>query len=99
MRLDIRVSRKLTLNVGFRWDAPLFFHELKNRSGVFDLNQNQYVQFGTNGLRTTPWDNNLRNFGPRFGFAYSPFGDSRTVVRAPMACSRWASGRATGNPS
>lgn len=78
---DIRVSRKLTVNLGLRWDAPMYYHEAQNRSGVFDLNQGQYIQFGTNGFRDTPWKNDLNNFGPRFGFAYSPFANSRTVVR------------------
>ncbi len=78
---DIRVSRKLTLNVGMRWDAPLWYHEVLNRSGVFDLDKGQYVQFGTNGFRTTPWKNDWNNFGPRFGFAYSPFANKHTIVR------------------
>lgn len=76
---DIRVNRKLTINLGLRWDAPLFYHEAQNRSGVFDLNQGQYIQFGTNGFRNTPWNNNWKNFGPRIGFAYSPV--ERTVIR------------------
>jgi hypothetical protein len=76
---DIRVSRKLTINVGMRWDAPLWYHENQNRSGVFDLDKGQYVQFGTNGFRNTPWKNDLNNFGPRFGFAYNLRG--RTVIR------------------
>ena len=78
---DIRVNRKLTINLGLRWDAPLFYHEAQNRSGVFDLNRGEYIQFGTNGFRDTPWKNDWNNFGPRFGFAYSPFGNNKTVVR------------------
>jgi hypothetical protein len=79
---DIRVSRKLTVNVGLRWDAPLYYNEKLNRSGVFDLSKGQYVQFGTNGFRTTPWDNNWFNWGPRVGFAYSPLASSKLVIRA-----------------
>lgn len=81
MQDDIRVSRKLTVNLGLRWDAPLYYHEAENRSGVFDLNKGEYIRFGTNGFRDTPWKNDWNNFGPRFGFAYSPFADSRTVIR------------------
>jgi hypothetical protein len=76
---DIRVSRKLTVNLGLRWDAPMYYHEAQNRSGVFDLTKGEYVQFGTNGFRDTPWKNDLNNFGPRVGFAYSPI--ANTVVR------------------
>ncbi len=71
---DFHVSRNLTLNVGVRWDAPNFYHEAQNRSGVFDLNQGQYVQFGANGFRTTPWNNDWHNVNPRFGFAYNALG-------------------------
>ena len=78
---DFHVTRKLTLNIGLRWDAPNFYHEALNRSGVFDLNQGQYIQFGTNGFRTTPWNNDWKNFDPRFGFAYSPRGNSKLVLR------------------
>ncbi|MDQ1472918.1 MAG: hypothetical protein QOJ99_4398 [Bryobacterales bacterium] len=78
---DVRLSKKLTLNFGLRWDAPLYWNERKNRSGVFDLNQRRFVQFGTNGFRTTNWNQDYNNVGPRFGFAYSPFSKATTVVR------------------
>ena len=78
---NIRVNRKLTLNMGMRWDAPLYYHEAQNRSGVFDLTKGRYVQFGTDGFRDTPWKNDYNNFAPRIGFAYSPFGNHKTVVR------------------
>jgi hypothetical protein len=78
---DIRVSRKLTLNLGLRWDAPLWYREAQNRSGVFNLDRGEYQLFGQDGFRVTPWENNWLNWGPRFGFAYTPRGDSRLVVR------------------
>jgi hypothetical protein len=78
---DIRVSRKLTLNLGLRWDAPLWYHEAEDRSGVFDLNRGEIVRFGQDDFRRTPWNNDWINFGPRFGFAYSPREDSRMVIR------------------
>lgn len=78
---DIRVNRKLTLNLGLRWDAPLWYHERDNRSGVFDLGKGEYIRFGTNGFRNTPWKNDWNNLGPRFGFSYSPFENSKTVIR------------------
>ncbi len=76
---DFRVNRKLTLNLGMRWDAPLYYREAQNRSGTFDLSKGQYQQFGQNGFRRTPWKNDLNNFGPRFGFAYNPI--AHTIVR------------------
>ena len=82
---DFRVSRRLTVNAGLRWDVPLWFHELKNRSGLFNIDMNQYVQFGTPQLpRTTLYDQNYAgfgNFGPRLGFAYTPWANGKTVIR------------------
>lgn len=76
---DFRVNRKLTLNLGMRWDAPLWYTEKRDRSGVFDLDKGQYQQFGQNGFRRTPWPNDLNNFGPRLGFAWNVM--DKTVVR------------------
>lgn len=52
----------------------------QNRSGVFGLNKGQYVQFGTNGFRTIPWENVRTNFDPHLGIAWSGFG-GKLVVR------------------
>lgn len=76
---DFRVNSKLTLNLGLRWDAPLYWNERFNRSGVYELDQRRFVQFGTDGFRTTNWEQDYNNFGPRFGFAYSPRNNS--VIR------------------
>jgi hypothetical protein len=78
---DIRVNSRLTVNLGLRWDDPNHFHELHNRSGVFNLGTGLYQQFGVNGFRTTAWPNTYTDFGPRAGFAYSPFKGNSTVVR------------------
>ena len=61
---DIRVSRKLTLNVGLRWDAPLWYHEVHNRSGVFDLNKGQYQVFGQDGFSRHALEEQLEELRP-----------------------------------
>ncbi len=76
---DFRVTDKLTLNIGLRWDAPLYYHEVKNRSGVFDLARGEIRQYGVDGFRNTPWEQDWNNFAPRFGFAYNV--RDRTVIR------------------
>lgn len=82
---DIRVSRKLTVNAGLRWDVPLWGHEVMNRSGVFNVDLNQWTQFGSAQLpRNTLYKQNYAsfgNFGPRIGFAYTPWSNGKTVVR------------------
>ena len=76
---DWRVTDRLTLNLGLRWDAPLYYHEVQDRSGVFDLAAGQIQQFGQNGFRRTPWENDWNNWGPRFGFAYKA--TDNTILR------------------
>ena len=79
---DIRVARNLTINIGLRWDAPLYWRERKNRSGIFSLEQGRFVQFGTDGFRTSLHEQDWLNFGPRFGIAWTPVPGGNTVLRA-----------------
>jgi hypothetical protein len=72
---DIRVSQKLTLNLGLRYEyeqlpEPQIPNSLTNLTGQF---------VGPEQTRTLPSDKN--NFGPRFGFAYDITGDGKTSVR------------------
>ena len=76
---DFRVTSNLTVNLGLRWDAPLYYHEVQNRSGVFDVELGEVRQFGKDGFRDTPWEQDWNNFGPRFGFAYNI--RPKTVIR------------------
>ncbi|MBI5283188.1 MAG: carboxypeptidase regulatory-like domain-containing protein [Candidatus Solibacter usitatus] len=86
-----RVGRKLTLNLGFRYEVPINWHiELGNYSGI-DLTKpnigagnlpGALVFYGngpgrTNQLRPFPTD--YSDIGPRLGFAYQLF--SKTVIR------------------
>ncbi len=75
---DWKVSSRLTLNVGLRYDVDLGFfdanHQANNRTFRFlNIIGNPY------GDRVVKDDKN--NFSPRIGFAYDLFGDSRSVVR------------------
>jgi hypothetical protein len=72
---DIRVSPRLTVNLGLRYEyeqlpAPQIPSSLSNLAGQF-VGPEQTQQF--------PSDKN--NFGPRFGFAYDITGDGKTSVR------------------
>ncbi|MBI3681101.1 MAG: TonB-dependent receptor [Acidobacteria bacterium] len=89
---DWKVSRKLTLNIGLRWDyeSPRTdrFNQLANfewtaRSPLstpsLDLRGGlTFVGVGDNPRGQ--WNRDLNNFAPRFGFAYQAA--SRLVVRA-----------------
>lgn len=68
---DFRVTAKLTLNLGVRYDK-----QFMARPPV----QNPDPQLLAAGLDTSRQPNDSNNFGPRFGFSYAV--DEKTVVRA-----------------
>jgi hypothetical protein len=90
---DWRVSKKLTLNLGVRWDYEAPFTERYNRmisgfcttcsnplqSSVSGLTLNGGLQFVSSRDRS-PYPRDLNNWQPRLGAAYAV--DPKTVVRA-----------------
>jgi len=77
---DIKVTSRLTINAGLRWEFNGVPSEIHNRLGVFDFAQRRLSTVGTNGI-DKPYKNQYTNFGPRIGFVYDPFGDGKTVIR------------------
>ncbi|HSR53393.1 MAG TPA: TonB-dependent receptor [Acidobacteriota bacterium] len=70
-----RVRPNFNLNLALRWDI--------NTGQVNDdlgLPSQLGFLLGNEGVQPPDLDKN--NFGPRVGFAWQPFGDSRTVIRA-----------------
>lgn len=86
---DWTVTRDLTINFGVRWETDTPIKDYANRMNGFDTQQINPVSgtpgvikfMGVNGWRTTPYDTDYNNFGPRFGFAYKPGADGKTVIR------------------
>jgi len=71
-----RVSPRLTLNYGLRWD---YFGVVGEKDGLFNrLDLNSPTNVSPTGQL---YGKDLNNFAPRFGFAYDLFGKGRTVVR------------------
>ncbi len=87
---DWKVTPKLTVNMGVRYEWSTPYTERYNRSTFADFATGSGVEvpglgqikgitiFPGPGRRTLPIDRN--NFAPRLGFAYSP--DQKTVIRA-----------------
>lgn len=77
---DWRISRKLTLNLGLRWDYYSPFSEVANRWSNFNVRSGKLDIAGANGVDkyagVKPY---YKNFGPRVGFAYQVL--THTVVR------------------
>ncbi len=92
---DIHVSRRLTLNLGLRYEPLYPWHETKNRIEQFSVSN--YGAGATSQVYTSapkgllfPGDTgvprwavnpSLNNFAPRVGFAWDVTGDGRTSVR------------------
>ena len=86
---DWKVNRKLTLNLGLRYDYQQKPYERNNGHINFDPNgtdpetglQGIVVFAGRDGQPRSFIDEDYNDFGPRFGFAYDVFGTAKLVVR------------------
>lgn len=74
-----RATRRLTLNLGLRYDYFGVIGEKQDRLSNFDP-QRGLVLVGTNGLDQL-YESDRNNFSPRLGFAWDVTGKNRTVVR------------------
>lgn len=82
---DWRVSRKLTLNLGLRWDANIgnLPRQDQNRTILLlkQLNNPRARAITGDADKLTKTTPSWTEFQPRLGFAYDPWGDGKTVIR------------------
>jgi hypothetical protein len=86
---DWKITRKLTLNLGFRYDFDVPRWETQDRQSYWDLDTQSPVQaagFTTKGVfkftdsnNRSPFKKDLDNWAPRIGFAYAA--TSKTSIR------------------
>jgi hypothetical protein len=77
---DWRVTRRLTLNLGFRWDVLTWPVEKFNRQANFDINTGHILLAGQDGNSRSFIPVSYHNFAPRLGFAYDLSGNGTTKV-------------------
>ncbi len=87
---DWKITRKLTMNLGLRYEFDVPRYELQNRTSYWDLSADAPIKvpgytlkgvfkFNSDSNRS-PFDKDLNNFAPRLGIAYAL--NSRTSLRA-----------------
>src|SRR5438067_12114348 len=84
---DIRMTDRLTVNAGVRYDLFVPWVEVNDQQSNFDASTGRFVVASDsaviNGVQVGRYLQTYgkTDFGPRFGFAYDVTGNGRTVVR------------------
>jgi Carboxypeptidase regulatory-like domain/TonB-dependent Receptor Plug Domain/TonB dependent receptor len=86
---DWRITDRLTINAGLRWEAEFPRREINNKMNSFDATAINPVSStpgvvtfaGVNGTPERAFATDRNNFGPRLGFAYRIPGNRETVIR------------------
>jgi len=96
---DWRLTPKLIVNLGLRWEYRSPFHDVNNNLGNFDPTLG-LVQQGQSSVGSTLVKPDYKNWSPRIGFAYDVSGKGTTVVRGGFSIlySMFSLAPFTGNP-
>jgi Carboxypeptidase regulatory-like domain/TonB-dependent Receptor Plug Domain len=90
MQDDWRVSAKMTLNLGLRYELPFQWYQPNGYSSVFAAGRQSIVFPNATGGLLFPGDpgvlrslipTDFNGVAPRFGFAYDTFGNGKFVMR------------------
>ena len=78
---DWRVTPRLTLNLGLRYDILSWPYEASNHQSNFNPATGELIEAGASGWPKALINTPKGDFGPRLGFAYDLQGDGKTVIR------------------
>ena len=78
---DWKLSQRLTLNLGLRYEIITYPYEEHDRQAALDPGTGVINLANQNGVSRSIINNNFNNYAPRFGFAYDAFGTGKTVLR------------------
>ncbi len=79
MQDDWKITRKLTLNLGLRYELFTQPVDARDLGSLFNVQTGQYALPGKNGFSRAIVDGDNNNFGPRAGLAYQV--NTRLVLR------------------
>jgi carboxypeptidase family protein/TonB-dependent receptor-like protein len=89
---DFQLNRRLSVNIGVRWEYISPPIDRKNRLSIPDLSVRsttcspkpdcQFILAGTSNVPRATFSPDYHNFSPRLGMAWRPFGGDRTVIRS-----------------
>ncbi|MGB8773288.1 MAG: TonB-dependent receptor, partial [Terriglobales bacterium] len=77
---NFRLSHRITLNYGLRWDYYGVIGEKKNLFSILNSSEN-LEQVGVSGGPSSLYPKDYHNFSPRIGMAYDVRGTGKTILR------------------
>ncbi|WP_255550984.1 TonB-dependent receptor [Granulicella sp. dw_53] len=78
---DWKITQRLTLNLGIRYDIITYPTEEHNRQSALNPVTGTIDLAGVNGVPRSIVNTDYNNVAPRIGFAYDVYGTGKTVLR------------------